>query len=106
MDRLIAASADFVLSVTEVALSVTAELAGMDGGGVKVVGFEEDADPQEGAHAVPDCARLQATPAFVESFATVAVNCKAELSGISALAGETETTIAGTVTLALPVAPL
>lgn len=53
-ERLIAAPADLVLSVTEVAVSVTEELAGMDAGAVNVVGLEAGADPQAGEHEAPD----------------------------------------------------
>lgn len=100
------ALADFVLSVTEVALSVTAEVAGMDAGGVKVVGLEADAEPHVGVHEVADWVRVQVTPALAGSFATVAVNCRLELRGINALPGDTETVIAGTLTVAVAVAPL
>ena len=49
--------------------------------------------------------RVQLTPALAGSLATMAVNGREELRGIRALAGETETVIAGTVT-AVAVAPL
>jgi len=48
--------------------------------------------------------RVQFTPAAAGSLATVAENVCATLTGISALAAERETVIAGTVMRAVPVA--
>jgi hypothetical protein len=68
--------------------------------------LEADTEPQAGEHEVPDCMGLQVTPATAGSFATVALNCNVEFSGMRALPGETETVIAGTVIEAVAIAPL
>src|SRR5215831_20964566 len=102
------APADFVLSLTEVAASVTVAAAGMVAGGVYVVGLPLEVAAGDTAPQVEQAAearlRVQLTPELAESFPTVAVNGREELSGIRA--GETETVIAGTVTEAVAVAPL
>jgi hypothetical protein len=67
--------------------------------------LESDTEPQVEQTDEP-WMRVQLTPALPGSFATVAMNCREELSGIRALPGETETVIAGTVTEAVAVAPL
>lgn len=47
--------------------------------------------PQLAGQAAPFCARLQVTPLFAESFATVAVNCWVVFVATVAEVGETET---------------
>ena len=110
LERLMVAPADFVLSLTEVAVSVTVVATGMVAGELYVVGLPlevaaGDTEPQV-EQAAEAWLRVQLTPALAESFPTVAVNGREELSGIRALTGETETVIAGTVTEAVAVAPL
>ena len=55
--------------------------------------------PHAGEHEVPPCVRAKVTPPAEESFRTVAVNCCLASSGIRPEPGETETVIAGTVTV-------
>ena len=55
--------------------------------------------PHAGEHEVPPCVRVQVTTLVEESFRTVAVNCCLALTGIRPETGETETVIAGTVTV-------
>ena len=44
--------------------------------------------PQPGAQPLPDCVRLQVTPWFAGSLATVAVNCRAVETFSEVLVGE------------------
>jgi hypothetical protein len=73
----IVVSADFVLSVTEVAVSVTVAGDGTLAGAVYVMGAPEALDAAETVpHAAPlhpPPERLHVTPLFCESFWTVAV---------------------------------
>ena len=74
--------------------------------GVPLGVVDGDTVPQAGAQAVPPCVSVHVTPWPVGSFETLAVYCCVASSGISALGGELETTIAGTVTAAVADAPL
>jgi hypothetical protein len=93
----IVAAADFVVSVTEVAVNVTVAGEGTLPGAVYVMPVP---DALEAADSVPQAAPLQpfpdsvhVTPLFCESFCTVAVNgCIAPVCTL-ALVGETVTTI-------------
>src|SRR5215469_12072197 len=108
--RLIVAVADFVVSLTDVAVIATVGVAGRLAGGVYVLGLPlaviaGDIEPQV-EQADEACIRVQFTPAFAGSFATLAVIGKDEVTGIRALPGSSETVIAGTVMVAVAVAPL
>ena len=59
--------------------------------------------PHVAAHANPPCVRVQVTPPLLTSFATVAVNCCVALTTTLAEVRETETIIATTVAVAVPV---
>lgn len=72
----IVAVTDFEVSVTEVAVSVTVELAGTEAGAVYVIGLPlavvaDDTSPQPVEQGVPFCKSVQATVLFP----TVAINC-------------------------------
>jgi len=108
--RLIVAVADFVVSLTAVAVIATVGLAGRLAGGVYVLGLPlavlvGNIEPQV-EQADEACIRAQSAPAFAGSFAMVAVSGKDEVNGIRALPGNRETVIAGTVMEAVAVAPL
>jgi hypothetical protein len=97
------ATEDFVASVTELAVKVTAEELGTVAGAVKVAGValgvvEVLMVPHAGEHAVPFCVSTQFTPALLGSYVTVTMNCWVALMGIIPLGGETaDTRMAGTV---------
>lgn len=55
--------------------------------------------PHPGEHDAPPCVRVHVTPLFVLSSVTVALNCAAPPTCTEAVAGETETKIAGRVTV-------
>jgi hypothetical protein len=98
---------DLVVSVADVAVSVTVGLASAAAGPVYVVGLplavlEGATLPQLGEQAVPACESAQVTPALAGSFETVAVNCWAMFTGSSAPPGAADTVIARTIRLAEP----
>ena len=106
----IAALADLVLSVAEVAVRVTAALAGTVEGGVYVVPvplavMAGDSIPHPVVHTVPFCRSVQlACGGDVGSLLTVAVKLTEPLfTGMSAEVGETEMVMATTVTVTEPV---
>jgi hypothetical protein len=71
----IVAAADFVTSETEVAVSVTLAGLGADAGAVYVT--DVDVTAESDPHAAPEQPppeSVQVTPAFAESFETIAVN--------------------------------
>src|SRR5437016_428344 len=86
----IEALADFVVSRTDLAVSVTVGLAGTAAGAVyvTVVAVCPDSAPHVGAQLLPDWVRLQVTPWFAGSLATDAVNCLAVETFSEALVGE------------------
>jgi len=94
----IAATAERVVSATELAVSVTAAFAVTVGGGVYVVEtslavIEGATDPHAVEHGAPPWVRDHMTPALLTSFWTVAVNVWVALTATIAEAGETETAI-------------
>jgi hypothetical protein len=98
--------ADFVVSATEVAVSVTTGTAGTTEGAVYVVGAPLAVPaglsvPQSGEQATPFWVRVQVTPLLVTSFVMVAVNCGVlATTTLVAELGVTEMEITGTVTVA------
>lgn len=97
----------FVLSVTEMAVSVTGPLGGTAAGAVYVAAVPlgvvgGETVPQAGEQAVEFCVKVQFTPAAAGSFATVAVNGSDTFRGIRALVGDSVTVMAGTVIRAAP----
>jgi hypothetical protein len=90
------AEADLVLSVAEVALTVTVKFAETEAGALYVtdVGVELVRVPQaEPVQPVPET--LHVTPLLLESLATVAVNCCVAPACTEAVAGATRRVIAG-----------
>lgn len=85
-----AALAVLLVSPTDLAVNVTAGLAGtMDGAVyVTVVAVCPESAPQAGAQLLLDWLSVQVAPWFVGSFATAAVNCLAVETFTEALAGE------------------
>src|SRR6185369_12327903 len=101
------AAVDFVLSVTDSAVNVTLESAGILAGAVYVIAaslavLAGEGVPHVAPQLIPFWARLQFTPLFAGSFATCPVNTCVALNGISPAPGETDTAIAGTTMLAKP----
>ena len=100
------APADLVVSLTEVAVTITVAGLGTPTGAVYVVGaplnvLVGESVPHVDAHAaggVP-CVIVQSTPPFAGSFRTVGVNVWVIFSGMMAETGETESPIASTVTV-------
>jgi hypothetical protein len=107
-DTVMVAAAALVLSETDVAVRVTGPFAGTEAGAVKVTGaplavLDGVIVPQTGEQEVEFCVSIQFTPALAGSLATVAVNVCCTFTGMSALGAESETVIAGTVIMAVPV---
>jgi len=104
--RVIVALACLVLSATDAAVIVTAELLGTVAGAAYTVAVPLAVMawlmvPHAPEHVVVPCDRVQLTPLLVGSLLTVGVNGVAFSAavapmGIVALAGETETVMAGT----------
>jgi hypothetical protein len=99
------ADADFVPSVTDVAVSVTAVGFGTFAGAVYIVAcplpvFPGDTLPHPGEHAAPFCVSVQFTPAFAGSFPIVAVNCVVAFVNTVAVVGLSAKVIDGTVIVA------
>jgi len=93
--------ADFVLSSMEAAVSVTVAGLGIAPGAVNVIGVP---DALVAADKLPHVAALhpependQATPCFEKSLATVAVKGAVAFTGTVAVAGDSETEIAGPI---------
>ena len=105
--RVMVALADLVPSVTDVAVRVIVGLVGTVPGAAYTVGVPLAVlagviVPHAGEHAVPFCVSVQQAPWTLESLLTFAVNGVAfnaavAFTGMIALDGETEITIAKTV---------
>jgi hypothetical protein len=104
------ALADFVGSVTEVAVTATSAGVGAAAGAVYLVDtpfnvlLTERVPHVEAGHAeggVP-CVRVQVTPALTGSFSNVGVKSSVIFTGRMAEIGETETTMASTVIVTAP----
>lgn len=105
--RVMVGPTDLVPSATDVAVMITIAFVGTVLGAAYVVGVPLAVlagviVPHAGEQAVPPCVSVQLTPWLLESLLTVAVNGVAfnaavAFTGIIALDGDTETTIANTV---------
>jgi hypothetical protein len=105
--RVTLAEADFVGSVTEVAITCTSAVAGTEPGAVYVVAaslavLEGRTLPHSPEHDTSSRESVQLTPLLAVSFPTVAMNSCATLSGINALIGVTDVVTEGIVMLAPP----
>jgi hypothetical protein len=104
--NVIVAPTDLVVSVTEVAVSVTAVGFGKVAGAAYLVGvplavLARVIVPQP-EHEAAFWVMVQVTPPFAGSFRTVGVKSWVMLSGMIAETGETEITMASTVTVTKP----
>src|SRR5262245_60819688 len=101
------AMADFVGSVTDVAVTVTVAFSGKASGAVYVLAApsgvaESDKEPHASLQAASSCASVHSTPLNVGSKPTLPVNGCVTPSGMRALTGVTCTPIAATRTTAEP----
>ena len=101
--------ADFVVSSTDVAFTVTKGKAAAVAGAVYVAGaplavLVGAILPQLGEQTTPFCVKVQLAPLFVASFIVVAVNCCIAFNATLADVGDTETVIGETAMEALVLA--